>query len=31
MVDDKHMDKEFNKEYTVAICGATGNVGRKML
>jgi aspartate-semialdehyde dehydrogenase len=26
-IDEKHMDKEFN----VAVCGATGNVGRKML
>lgn len=26
-MDDTHFDKKFN----VAVCGATGNVGRKML
>lgn len=26
-LDDTHFDKKFN----VAVCGATGNVGRKML
>jgi hypothetical protein len=26
-LDDEHFDKQFN----VAVCGATGNVGRKML
>ena len=30
-IDEKHMDKEFSGEYNVAVCGATGNVGRKML
>ena len=30
-IDDKHMDKVFSGEYNVAICGATGNIGRKML
>lgn len=25
------MDKQFEGEYNIAICGATGNVGRKML